>query len=90
MKNASSSDCQEILFLRSVLRLLATADVYRSPILVILMMEAIRASETSVLTRIIWRHIPEDGILHNRRPEDLKSYEKFPYIRTLKNFGDVG
>jgi hypothetical protein len=28
------------------------------------MMEAIRFSETSVLTRATWRNIPEDGILH--------------------------
>jgi hypothetical protein len=26
------------------------------------MTEAIRSSETSVLERVIWRHIPEDGI----------------------------
>jgi hypothetical protein len=30
-----------------------------------LKMEAIRSSETSVHTRSTWRHIPEDGILHN-------------------------
>jgi hypothetical protein len=29
-----------------------------------MMMEAIRFSETSVLTRATRRHIPEDGILH--------------------------
>jgi hypothetical protein len=38
------------VFLRSVLRLLVTANVSSSPILVALMMEAICSSETSVLT----------------------------------------
>jgi hypothetical protein len=42
----------------------ATANVIpSSPILVTLMMEAIRSSETSVLTRAALRNIPNDGIL---------------------------
>jgi hypothetical protein len=35
---------------------------------------AIRSSETSVHTRYTRRHIPEDGILHSRHCENLKSY----------------
>jgi hypothetical protein len=46
------------------------------------MMEAIRSSETSVLTRPTRRHIPEDDILHSHRRENLKFYlsSHFTYI----------
>jgi hypothetical protein len=43
---------------------LVIANVSRLQILVTLMMEAIRTSEMSVLTRAIQHHIPEDDILH--------------------------
>jgi hypothetical protein len=54
------------VFLHSVCRLLVTANVVpNSPILVILMIEALSSSETSFFTRITRRKITEDGILLN-------------------------
>jgi hypothetical protein len=39
-----------------------------------LKMEATRSSETSVYNKLTRRQFPEDGILHNNRHENLKSY----------------
>jgi hypothetical protein len=60
-------NCSTLHGPRRVLRLLVTADVT-------LMMETIRSSETSVLTRAKRRNMSEGGILHSHRRENLKSH----------------
>jgi hypothetical protein len=54
-----------IVFLRSMLQMLVTADIPSSPVLVTLMMETILSYKTLVLTRATWCNIPEDGILQS-------------------------
>jgi hypothetical protein len=60
-------------FIGKKLRLQVTANVNSAPILVTLMIEAIRFSQTSVLTRVTRSNVPEDVILNSHRRENLKS-----------------
>jgi hypothetical protein len=50
------------------------ASIIRVTSFVALMMEALSSSETLILTRATPRNIPEDGIFHSHRRENLTSY----------------
>jgi hypothetical protein len=41
--------------------------------------EELSSSETSVLTSVTRPNIPEDGILHSHRSENLKSYTTYTF-----------
>jgi hypothetical protein len=75
------------VFLHSMLLLLVTANVApSSPILVTLMMWAIRSSDISVLTRATRRNNPEYGNVHSHRCENLNSYmDEFKFKRRARH-----
>jgi hypothetical protein len=68
---SKQTSCEVLLILRGLRRLLFIANVVSSPILVTLMMEALRFSERSVCTRTTRRKIPKDWIPHSHRREYL-------------------
>jgi hypothetical protein len=68
---------------RSTLRVVGNV-APSSPILLLLMMEALRSSETSIPTRATRRKVSQDSIHHSHRRENLKFYIAF-----INRFGSV-
>jgi hypothetical protein len=49
------------------------------------MVEMLSSSETSGVTRVTRRNIPENGIVHGHRRENLKSYKEL-YSHNNNNY----
>jgi hypothetical protein len=74
MKNAVFWDVQ-LVFLHRLLQLLVTGNVVSSLlILFTLTLEMLHSSEMLVLTKAMWHHVPEDGILDTHSHKNLKTY----------------
>jgi hypothetical protein len=87
---AVTSNWRTLRTLHSVRWLLDTASVVpSSPILIILMKEALSSSETSVLTRATRCNNPEDTILHSHRCENLKSYTAMSLLNERTNIWQI-
>jgi hypothetical protein len=52
------------------------------------MMEALRSSETSIITMATSRNIPKDAIVHSHRRENLKSYTDEMNLYNSVTFSD--
>jgi hypothetical protein len=64
----------DTVFLRRAIRFLVTANVVPSSPIVTLMIEVIRSFETSVLTRVTRRNIPEYNTFLSYHPENFESF----------------
>jgi hypothetical protein len=75
-RKSSSEIWRHVILVRTDVSVAATCSLYSRRDSSALKMEAIRSSETSVLTKATRRQIPEDDFIHSHRRENLKSYNQ--------------